>query len=196
MPWYRGFHCTQSVADTIRTLANRLEEVHRHSLTCGIPVTNGKHKCMCGMCSADLHGLSDMCLVRSTLEVCRTVSVVMQVAEAAERREPATCQDIRIPEGASSIDLKARGLQHVPDQVWASAAGLQRLDLSSNQIAALPPLQLGACTALQVASIVLQASQWHTSPQCKLTPFLSQLLLCQSVASRSMAMRPVLLRQW
>ena len=96
--------------------------------------------------------------------------------EAEEGRESATCQEIRIPEGASSIDLKAQGLQQVPDQVWASAAGLQRLDLSSNVIAALPALQLEACTALQVGSNAPGSSQQHTPPEKKLTPLLSHIL--------------------
>ena len=96
--------------------------------------------------------------------------------EAKESRESATCQEIRIPEGASSIELKARGLQQVPDQVWASAEGLQRLDLSSNRIAALPALQLAACTALQVGSDAPGSSQQHTPPEKKLTPFLSHIM--------------------
>ena len=96
--------------------------------------------------------------------------------EAKGRRQSATCQDIKVPEGASSIDLKAQGLQQVPDQVWASAAGLQRLDLSSNMIAALPALQLAACTALQVDSTALKSSQRHALPTPKLTPFLSHSL--------------------
>lgn len=100
----------------------------------------------------------------------------MQVPGAEERRDSATHQEIRIPGGASSIDLKARGLQQAPDQVWASATGLQRLDLSSNMIAALPVLQLAACTALQVGPDAPGSSQQHTSPKKKLTPFLSHIL--------------------
>ena len=100
----------------------------------------------------------------------------MQVPGAEERRDSRTYQEIRIPEGASSIDLKARGLQQVPDQVWASAAGLQRLDLSSNMIAALPALQLAACTALQVRSTAPRLSRQHTPSEKKLAPFLSHIL--------------------
>ena len=83
----------------------------------------------------------------------------MQISETGEREGAATCQDVRIPEGASSIALKAQGLQQVPDQVWANAAVLQRLDLSSNLIAALPAVQLAACTALQVESNALELSK-------------------------------------
>lgn len=48
------------------------------------------------------------------------------------------------------IALPGRALQHVPDQVWASAASMQHLDLSGNALSALPKEALAACTALQV----------------------------------------------
>lgn len=74
----------------------------------------------------------------------------MQVQDAEERSAPAPSNELRIPEGSSSIDLREKGLQSVPAQVWVSAAALQRLNLSSNEIQAVPAERLAACTALQV----------------------------------------------
>ena len=48
------------------------------------------------------------------------------------------------------IALPGRALQHKPDQVWASAASMQHLDLSGNALSTLPKEALAACTALQV----------------------------------------------
>ena len=72
----------------------------------------------------------------------------MQAPEAAQ--EPQGSASMRIPDNATSIDLSGRGLQRVPDQVWASAAVLQKLDLSGNTLGVLPAGQLAACMALQV----------------------------------------------
>ena len=57
---------------------------------------------------------------------------------------------MRIPDNAISIDMSGRSLQRVPDQVWASAATMQKLDLASNALQALDAGRLAACTALQV----------------------------------------------
>jgi hypothetical protein len=57
------------------------------------------------------------------------------------------------------IALPGRALQRVPDQVWASAASMQRLDLSGNALSALPKEALAACTAMQV-----RPAEWQTTP--------------------------------
>ena len=67
-------------------------------------------------------------------------------------REPQGSASTRIPAGATSIELRGRGLQQVPDQVWVSAATVQKLDLASNALKALDPGQLASCTALQVGA--------------------------------------------
>ena len=64
---------------------------------------------------------------------------------------------VRIPDGITSIDMRAKGLQRVPDQVWAAATDMQNLDLSHNALCMLAPGQLTACTALQV---------WQKPPCC------------------------------
>ena len=69
---------------------------------------------------------------------------------------------MRIPDNATSIDLSGRGLQRVPDQVWASAATMQKLDLASNALGGLDPGQLAACTALQVGSVAKPTFQRDT----------------------------------
>ena len=40
----------------------------------------------------------------------------------------------------------------MPDQIWASAASLQKLNLAGNALKALDPGQLAPCTALQVGA--------------------------------------------
>ena len=57
------------------------------------------------------------------------------------------------------IALPGRALQRVPDQVWASASSMQRLDLSGNALSALPKEALAACTAMQV-----RPAEWQTTP--------------------------------
>ena len=57
---------------------------------------------------------------------------------------------VRIPDGTTSIDMRAKGLQRVPDQVWAAATDMQNLDLSHNVLCTRAPCQLTAWTALQV----------------------------------------------
>lgn len=74
----------------------------------------------------------------------------VQAPEPKAAQEPHGASGMRIPDSATSIDLRGKGLQHVPDQVWASAAVIQRLDLASNALRALPQGELAACTALQV----------------------------------------------
>ena len=70
--------------------------------------------------------------------------------QAPEHKTPQGVDGMEIPGGATAINLRGRGLQRVPDQVWVSAATMRKLDLSSNALSALPPGNLLACTALQV----------------------------------------------
>ena len=73
-----------------------------------------------------------------------------QAPEHKTPQEPQGVDGMEIPGGATAINLRGRGLQRVPEQVWASAATMRKLDLSSNALSALPPGDLLACTALQV----------------------------------------------
>ena len=66
----------------------------------------------------------------------------------------------------------------MPDQVWASAAVMQKLDLSDNALCSLSSSHLTACTALQVQCLSLH------SHACMYSLLLREYLQCCKPAFR------------
>ncbi|CAL5221783.1 g4045 [Coccomyxa viridis] len=121
-----------------------------------------------------LRGLRSNQAVASTLRTLR--NRLEETPEIEASQEPQGSASTRIPAGATSIELRGRGLQQVPDQIWASAASLQKLNLAGNALKALDPGQLAPCTALQVLDLSSNAFTEWPLPGGQLPP-LRQLRL-------------------